>query len=269
MLLRFTKMHGAGNDFVIVDRRAKPAGADDIAAATCRRLGDRHTGIGFDQMLVIGASDDADAQVRIFNADGSEAAQCGNGLRCVARYLSEVSGGRGRWRLDGLAGPCEARVDDDGLVSVSMGRPDWSTDAAGCLQTSPVTLAGEEIAFTPVSLGNPHAVVAVADVAGAAVEDIGTAMQAVFANGVNVGFMQQTGPDTLRLRVFERGVGETRACGSGACAAAVVAMRGRPETREFAVSLPGGQLMVRWAGENETVWLRGPAQRVFEGRVEI
>ncbi len=271
MHLQFTKMHGAGNDFVIVDERAQPAAGGRIDAAACRGLADRHTGIGFDQMLLIGPAthDGADASVRIFNADGSEAAQCGNGLRCVARYLSDSAGGRDHWRLDSLAGHTEATTHGDGLVSITMGIPRWSAAATGCLEASPVTLDGREIAFTAVSLGNPHAVIAVEDAAAAAVETIGPAMQALFADGVNVGFMQRTGPDSLLLRVFERGVGETRACGSGACAAAVVAIRRQPDTAELTVNLPGGQLMVRWAGENQTVWLKGPAQRVFEGRIEV
>ena len=271
MILQFTKMHGAGNDFVIVDQRERPIDFDLIDAAARQRLAERHTGIGFDQMLVIGLPehDGADASVRIFNADGSEVAQCGNGLRCVASYLSGVTAGRDHWRLDGRAGLSQARIHADGLVSIGMGVPQWGADATGCQQASPVTLGAREVAFTAVSMGNPHAVIAVDDVASAPVDEIGVAMQAVFAHGVNVGFMQQTGPANLKLRVFERGVGETRACGSGACAAAVVAIRGQPDTQEFTIDLPGGQLMVRWVGENEAVWLKGPAQRVFEGLIEI
>lgn len=269
--IRFTKMHGAGNDFVVIDSRAELYDGDTLDAARRRALANRHTGIGFDQMLVIEPPrrNGTDAWLRIFNADGTEVQQCGNGLRCVALYLHDVSHRQRNWRLDGLGGRVDAIVEADGSVSVAMSAPVFGAKATGARSQSPVTIDSREVAFAPVSMGNPHAVVAVDDVADAPVATLGSALQEHFEDGVNVGFAQRRAADELALRVYERGAGETLACGTGACAAAVVAMRATPGVEEIAVHLPGGRLMVRWAGDGEPVWLRGPAQRVFEGSIDL
>lgn len=267
----FTKMHGAGNDFVVIDSREQLYDGDTLDAERRRALGDRHTGIGFDQMLVIEPPrrSGTDAWLRIFNSDGAEVQQCGNGLRCIARYLHDVSHRQRHWRLDGLGGRVEAVVENDGQVSVALGAPAFGAAATGCLTTPPVQVEGREVDFELVSMGNPHAVIAVDDIETAPVARLGPALQEFFAHGVNVGFAQRESPGALALRVYERGAGETRACGTGACAAAVAALRAMPGVEAMEVNLPGGRLMVRWAGEGEPVWLRGPAQRVFEGRIEL
>lgn len=266
----FTKMHGAGNDFVVIDRLS-----DDSVplpdAARRRELADRHTGIGYDQMLVIAAPrrEDSDAYIHIYNADGKAAAQCGNGLRCIVRYLADRYGRRD-WRLDGIAGPIPAHTEPDGTVSVSVGIPQFGMAATGAQNEPPFTVGDARYPASLVSVGNPHAVIAVDDMATAPVEQVGNALQRYFKDGVNVGFAAQTGPAQIALRVWERGVGETRACGTGAVAAAVTAIKAQ-EFRELsmAVRLPGGQLMVKWAGPADEVWLRGPAQQVYEGSFTV
>ena len=262
MRVAFTKMHGAGNDFVVIDGRDQTISLD---AAKCRELGNRHTGIGFDQLLLIENDIDADVLVRIFNADGTEVGQCGNGLRCVAAWLSRREGHE-RLRLNGRAGITEAVIETPNHVGISLPVPDFSPAASGCNTSSPVTIDGDAIGFDTVYIGNPHAVVTVKDVAKAPVDRLGAALQRHFEHGVNVGFSGRCRDGELHLRVFERGVGETQACGSGACAAALVAMRLSRQLSMTTVRLPGGQLMVRWAGEGEPVWLHGPAEEVFEGQ---
>lgn len=263
-------MHGAGNDFVLIDAREQLCDGDTLTAGRRRELADRHTGIGFDQLLVIERPrrSDTDIWLRIFNADGTEVQQCGNGLRCVARFATDVGHGQRQWKVDGLGGRVLAVVDERNEVSVRMPAPVFGGDATGCQTASPVMVDGREVHFTTVSLGNPHAVVAVDDVASAPVALVGPALQPHFRAGVNVGFAARRAADEIALRVYERGAGETLACGTGACAAAVVALRDDPADGEVAVSLPGGRLVVRWAGEGEPVWLSGPAQRVFEGIIE-
>ena len=263
-------MHGAGNDFVVIDARSELYDGDTLGAERRRELGHRHTGIGFNQMLVIERPrrSGTDAWLRIFNADGTEVQQCGNGLRCIARFLHDSAHGQQHWKLDGLGGRVQAKVEDDGSVSVQMPAPVFGDEATGCIGPSPVMIEGRQMSFTAVSMGNPHAVIAVDDLSAAPVATLGPALQPYFRAGVNVGFAERRGPGELALRVFERGSGETLACGTGACAAAVVALRDDPEHTEVAISLPGGRLMVRWAGQGEPVWLRGPAARVYEGTID-
>ena len=268
---RFAKMHGAGNDFVVIDLRGATAPSPSRIAA----LGDRHTGIGFDQLLGIDAPADPDAvaDYRIWNSDGSPARQCGNGARCIAAWLRRegVATGR-RFRLGSPAGPVDVEVLDDGRYAVSMGRPQFAPKAipvraAEADGACDVDLPSGRVRFGAVSMGNPHAVIEVPSAADADVATIAPALQAsgAFPDGVNVGFAQVLAPDRIRLRVFERGAGETLACGSGACAAvAVLVLRGRV-ARRVAVELPGGTLEVHWPDDDAPVTMAGPATFVFDG----
>jgi len=276
MQIEFTKMHGLGNDFMLFDL---PAAAPMPTAAQWRALSDRHTGIGFDQALVLQPPrrHGSDAFYRIFNADGSEVEQCGNGARCVAALLHR----RGRLNgdtvaIDCNAGQMRARVLPDDLVSIDLGVPNFDPrslpfDVPAQNATYSLSAGGEHIEIGAVSIGNPHAVLHVDSVDDAPVERIGRALQsnAHFPKQVNVGFMQVLDLAHIRLRVYERGVGETLACGTGACAAAVVGHHLGLLGKDVEVRVPGGVLSVHWGGPGQSVWLTGPAQRSFEGRVEI
>ncbi|MCD9027218.1 diaminopimelate epimerase [Luteimonas sp. BDR2-5] len=277
--LRFSKMHGAGNDFIVLDLRG---GAAPPSPALCRALADRHTGVGCDQILTIEAprSAGAVASYRIWNADGSAAGQCGNGARCVAAWLVRDGAAAGvRFTLDSPAGDHGVDVLDAGNYRVAMGVPRFDPAAvplrgfdraqalyelgAGELQSGD---AGP-LRFGAVSMGNPHAVLEVADADAAPVATLGPLLQRSprFPESVNVGFAEVVDRGHVRLRVFERGVGETRACGSGACAAvAALVRRGRVD-REVTVSLPGGALRIAWPDDTATLTMAGPAAFVFEG----
>ena len=272
MSLRFTKMHGIGNDFVVLDRRAATA---PMSAELARRLADRHVGVGCDQAMTIERSDDAAAAFRygIYNADGSVAGQCGNGLRCVVRWLAERGLVRGQGiRLIGPSGPVMADLLEDGRIRVDMGVPKFAAaDVPLAIATSQprysLDLDGQRIDFGALSMGNPHAVIEVDDVAAAPVAALGARIETheVFPDRVNVGFAQVVDRGHVRLRVFERGVGETLACGSGACAAvAVLRTWGRVDA-DVRVTLPGGDLQISWSGAGHPVWMTGPATIVFEG----
>lgn len=276
MRLDFVKMHGLGNDFMLVDV------ANDAAlpsAAQWRRLGNRHTGIGFDQALVLQPPRrrDSDIYYRVFNADGGEAEQCGNGLRCIAALLHERHRGRnGLLTLEGPTGTLQARVLPDGEVMAEIGQPNF--DPASLPFDTPerrasyqLRLDGERYEFGAVSLGNPHAVLRVERVEAAPVERVGRALQssARFPRQVNVGFMQVIDHAHIRLRVFERGAGETQACGTGACAAVVVGRDLGVLGPDVEVRVPGGALSVHWDGPGHSVWLTGPACKAFEGYVEL
>lgn len=268
-------MHGLGNDFVIIDARnmrLKPSGA------RIRELAHRRTGIGFDQALVLEAPRHVatHAFYRIFNADGQEVEQCGNGARCLAKLLFSQSANTDVLHIESAGGMVEARPYENGLVAVSMGVPNFDphslpfeTDAE-CV-VYPLDIAGTEVEIGVVSLGNPHAVLQVESADQAPVERLGPAMEnhPRFARGTNVGFMQVLDPGHLKLRVHERGVGETLACGTGACAAVAIAGRWRTMEENVRVDLPGGRLMVSWAGPGNVIWLTGPAEKVFEGHTEL
>ena len=270
---RFAKMHGAGNDFVVIDLRGATAtGPSRIAA-----LGDRHTGIGFDQLLGIDAPADPDAvaDYRIWNSDGSPARQCGNGARCIAAWLRRegIATGR-RFRLGSPAGPVDVEVLDDGRHAVSMGRPQFAAanipvGAAEADGAYAVDLPSGRVRFGAVSMGNPHAVIEVPSAADADVATLAPALQArdEFPDGVNVGFAQVVAPGRIRLRVFERGAGETLACGSGACAAVAVLVRQGRVSRRVAVELPGGTLDIHWPDDDAPVTMAGPATFVFDGEL--
>jgi diaminopimelate epimerase len=276
MRLDFTKMHGLGNDFIVFDA-ATPAAVP--TAADLRRLSDRRTGIGFDQALVLEPPHRAgtDVYYRIFNADGSEVEQCGNGARCIARLVASRRGEVGRpLRMDSPGGVVQAQLRADGLVSVAMGVPDFEPASLPFLAPAAAasyaleTGAGQ-LEIAAVSIGNPHAVIRVRSVADAPVDSIGPAVEnhPRFPRRVNVGFLEILAPDHVRLRVFERGVGETQACGTGACAAVAVGRRHGPLAEEVNVDVPGGRLIVRWPGPGEPIWLTGPAETAFTGQVEL
>lgn len=274
MRLEFTKMHGLGNDFVVFD-------APDslpLDGSLLRRLANRHTGIGFDQALVLETPRRADtaAFYRVFNADGVEVEQCGNGARCIAALLASRGLGRaGAVAMDSPAGLIQARLLAGGLVSVDMGPVRFDPrslpfDAQTEAQRYALDLPGGSVEIGAVSIGNPHAVLAVESVETAAVERLGPAIESHprFPKRVNAGFMQIVDRAHIRLRVYERGAGETLACGTGACAAVAVGRRWGELDREVHVSVRGGELRVNWTpGEN--VWLTGPAQVSFAGHVEV
>jgi diaminopimelate epimerase len=276
MRLDFTKMHGLGNDFIVFDA---PRPGDLPPPATLRRLADRRTGVGFDQALVLGPPrrDGTDVYYRIFNADGSEVEQCGNGARCIARLVASRVADRERMlALDSPGGIVNARLRADGLVSVAMGVPDFRPaslpfEAPEEAPGYSVSLPGGPVEFGAVSVGNPHAVIRVRSVKDAPVDSVGPAMEnhPRFPRRVNVGFLEIVAPDHVRLRVYERGVGETRACGTGACAAVAIGRRHGPLAEEVRVDVPGGRLIVQWPGPGEPIWLTGPAETAFEGHVDI
>ena len=273
--LRFSKMHGAGNDFVVLDLRD---GAPPPAPGLCRALADRHTGVGCDQILTIGrpATPGALASYGIWNSDGSSAIQCGNGARCVAAWLVRdgAAAGAPRFVLDSPAGAHVVDALGGGRFRIAMGVPRFEpaqVPLSGIAQAQAVyevALPGiGPLRFGAVSMGNPHAVIEVDDVAGADVARIGAALQAspLFPASVNVGFAQVLDRGRIRLRVYERGVGETLACGSGACAAVAVLVRAGRVDREVSVSLPGGELHIAWPGDRAEVGMAGPTAFVFEG----
>jgi diaminopimelate epimerase len=275
MTLRFTKMHGLGNDFVVIDGISQTVALDP---EQIRRLADRHFGIGCDQVLLVEASDrpDADFRYRIFNADGGEVEQCGNGARCFARFVRDRGlTDRDELRVSTAGGLLALRLRSDGRVAVDMGQPRLEPAEIPFFATAragryPVAADGVELEIGVVSMGNPHAVLVVDDVARAPVAHLGPLLErhGRFPNRTNVGFMQILTPDHIRLRVFERGAGETLACGSGACAAVVAGRLWGLLWPNVRVELPGGELTVHWAGEGESVVMTGPAVTVFEGWIE-
>jgi len=271
--LRFSKMHGLGNDFVIVDCRA---GALPLDVAAIRKLGDRHFGVGFDQLITIERARDASCEFAygVWNTDGSTARQCGNGVRCVVRWLVRAGAldASGAVKLESPSGPIAVELLADGRVRVDMGEPRFAPAAIPLVAEKAqdryvIDVAGNEVELGAVSMGNPHAVVEVDDVAAAPVEALGPQIEHAdaFPERCNVGFVQRRSRGAVGLRVWERGVGETLACGSGACAAVAVLRKRGEVDNEVAVTLPGGTLEIRWNGPGETLWMTGPATFVFEG----
>jgi diaminopimelate epimerase len=276
MRVAFTKMHGVGNDFVVLDA---PPAEPLLEPASLRRLADRRTGVGFDQALVLEAPRRADTEVfyRVFNADGDEVEQCGNGARCIAALLHRRGRTRGgRVRLESPAGVVEACVRPDASVSVDMGVPNFDPrslpfDAPAEADSYALEVAGGTVEIGAVSLGNPHAVLVVPSVEAAPVGTLGPEIErhARFPRRVNAGFLEIVDRSHLKLRVYERGVGETLACGTGACAATAVAGRRGLIDAQVRVEVRGGELRVNWAGRGEHIWLSGPAEVSFEGHVEV
>ncbi|HTD10500.1 MAG TPA: diaminopimelate epimerase [Steroidobacteraceae bacterium] len=275
MRIDFTKMHGAGNDFVVFDA---PADQSLLQPQLLRALADRRTGIGFDQALILEKPRRADRGVyyRIFNADGDEVEQCGNGARCIAALLQHRGAAHnGSLTLDSPAGLVQARIDGK-EVSVDMGVPNFDprslpfdTDTES--DSYSLELAGRTLAIGAVSIGNPHAVLTVASVAAAPVETLGPQIERHprFSKRVNAGFLEIVDRAQVRLRVWERGAGETRSCGTGACAAVAIGRRRGLLGEQVRVSVRGGELRVNWAGPGEHIWLTGPAEISFEGHVEV
>ena len=278
-VLKFTKMHGLGNDFMVIDGISQHF---DPAAAPIAEWADRHRGIGFDQLLLVEAPPlpEAEFGYRIFNADGSEVEQCGNGARCFARFVHEKGLSRNRRiKVATAKGLIVLNLQGNGLVTVDMGEPRLAAadipfapspgEAADALWHE-IGLDGASARFSCVNMGNPHAVLVVDDVHRAPVAEWGARLERhpQFPDRVNVGFMQVLDTHHIRLRVFERGTGETQACGTGACAAVVAGMRAGLLAQQGAVcvSLPGGDLQIEWAADNH-VLMSGPAATVFEGTV--
>jgi diaminopimelate epimerase len=270
--LRFSKMHGAGNDFVILDLRD---GAKVPDARLARALGDRHTGIGFDQLLTIESSirPDCVARYRIWNSDGSLAQQCGNGARCVAAWLRRDGAAEGdSYALDSPAGVIDVAHLGGGRYSLAMGVPEFRPERIpfqAPIELPEYRLAVDDdvVKFGAASMGNPHAVISVASVDNAPVHTLGPALQLQkeFTESVNVGFAEIVSTDHIRLRVYERGAGETLACGSGACAAVAVLVRQGKVGRHVRVSLPGGELEIDWPRDDDPIRMAGPTAFVYEG----
>jgi len=276
MFLKFTKMHGAGNDFVVIDgiRQSVALSPEQI-----RRLADRHFGVGCDQLLLVEKSrrDDADFRYRIFNADGGEVEQCGNGARCFVRFVHDKKlTGKKEIVVETKSGLVSPRLEDDGRVTVNMGTPIFEPARIPFISDSdvavqPLQVGDAVIEISAVSMGNPHAVQVVADVDSAPVAGQGPLIErhARFPNRVNAGFMQVIDRGHIKLRVHERGAGETLSCGTGACAAVVTGIRRGLLDDTVHVATRGGVLTIHWAGDNAPVLMTGPALTVFEGSIEL
>jgi diaminopimelate epimerase len=275
MKLKFTKMHGLGNDFVVIDGVNQ---AVLLPPEQIRRLADRHFGVGCDQVLLIEtASGDADFRYRIFNADGGEVEQCGNGARCFVRYVHDYGmTSKDEIRVETLGGLIVPRLESSGEVTVNMGEPRFEPEEIPFLAIKrapayPLDIGGGEIEISVVSMGNPHAVQLVEEVDDALVSSQGALIERHprFPRRVNAGYMQILDRRHIRLRVYERGAGETLACGTGACAAVVVGIQRGLLDSSVEVRLRGGTLLVRWAGETQPVWMTGPALTVFDGEIDL
>lgn len=276
MLLEFTKMHGLGNDFVVIDLIRQRAYLD---ATTIQRMAHRHFGIGFDQLLIVEPPDfpNVDFKYRIFNADGSEVEQCGNGVRCFARFVHEQQlTHKTKIKVQTKAGIVEPELGPNGWVRVNMGYPKFLPQEIPFLAEEQEELYrldlanNQNILIDVVNMGNPHAVTIVPDVLTADVATLGPQIESHvrFPERVNAGFMQIIDEKHARLRVFERGVGETLACGTGACAAAVSAMRRGLLGNEVEIQLAGGSLHIAWR-DGDVVWMTGPTANVYEGRFDL
>ncbi|SEL64256.1 diaminopimelate epimerase [Halomonas daqiaonensis] len=276
MLLHFTKMQGLGNDFMVVDLVTQRA---RLADDQIRQLADRRFGIGFDQLLVVEPPRDPemDFRYRIYNADGSEVENCGNGARCFARFVRDQRlTHKHEIHVETAGGPLTLVVEDDGRVSVDMGAPRFAPEtlpfeAAEERVLHALEVDGQRLEIGIVSMGNPHAVLRVDDVDTAPVERLGPALEAHprFPRRVNAGFMQVVTPHEIRLRVYERGSGETLACGTGACAAVASGIRQGLLESPVTVHLRGGDLRIDWAGDDTSLIMTGPAECVFDGRIVL
>jgi len=276
MLLKFTKMHGLGNDFVVFDGIQQTVG---LSPDAIRQIADRRTGIGCDQVLIVEppSQSGADFRYRIFNADGSEVEQCGNGVRCFALFVRDKGfTDKDEIAVETLSGVIYPRVLSNNLVEVDMGTPEFDPKeipfvAEDRQTTYELDVGGESITIGAVSMGNPHAVQVVVDVDKAPVSVQGPLIECHerFPQRVNAGFMQVIDRGHIRLRVYERGVGETRACGTGACAAMAVGRQMGLVDDRVTVDLPGGSLDISWVGSDKPVFMTGPAVTVFEGEIDL
>ncbi|WP_213878214.1 diaminopimelate epimerase [Pseudomonas sp. dw_358] len=276
MLLRFTKMHGLGNDFMVLDLVSQHA---HIQPKHAKQWGNRNTGIGFDQLLLVEApsNPEVDFRYRIFNSDGSEVEQCGNGARCFARFvLDKRLTAKKLIRVETRSGIIELDVRNDGQICVNMGAPrlvpaDIPFQADAQALSYPLQVEAQSVEVAAVSMGNPHAVLRVDDIDSAPVHELGPKIEQHprFPLRVNVGFLQVIDRSRAQLRVWERGAGETQACGTGACAAAVAAISQGWMDSPVSIDLPGGRLCIEWGGPGQPVLMTGPAVRVYEGQVRL
>jgi diaminopimelate epimerase len=276
MKLRFTKMHGAGNDFVVIDGVTQSI---SLTPAQLRFLGDRHFGVGCDQILLVepAGSPDADFRYRIFNSDGGEVEQCGNGSRCFVRFVHEKGLSDKRTiRVETAKGMLVLQMQQDGTVTVDMGAPRFAPaeipfDAPVEAVTYPLDVAGRNVDINAISMGNPHAVQVVDDVDTAPVATEGPLIEhhPRFPQRVNAGFMQIVSRSEIRLRVYERGAGETLACGTGACAAVVAGIERGLLDHDVLVHARGGDLRISWAGRGQSVMMTGPATTVFDSEITL
>jgi len=276
MMLRFSKMHGLGNDFVVFDATTNEL---SLSPEQARYIADRHFGIGCDQILIVEKPRSAETEFyyRIFNADGSEVEQCGNGARCFARFVTERNLSQNNVLHVGTAkGNITLYLQDNNQVRVNMGVPEFEPTRIPVgfskqATTYQATVDNDSLEFMSVSMGNPHAVLIVDDVNSAPVETLGPLLEShsLFPERINVGFMAIKSRQQIDLRVFERGSGETLACGTGACAAMVCGKNSGLLDNEVIVSLPGGQLTISWQGPGEPVWMTGPAEFVVEGEITL
>jgi diaminopimelate epimerase len=274
--LSFTKMHGLGNDFVVFDGIRQEL---SLSSAQIRFLANRHLGVGCDQLLLVERPirSDVDFRYRIFNADGQEVSQCGNGARCFARFVRDQGlTTSGEIRVETASGIITLFMESDSIVRVNMGVPSLEPADIPFLPLSQssssyqLSMGGQEVTFSVVSMGNPHAVIIVPDVAVAAVDQAPVLQKSAhFPEGVNVGFMAIHSPAEISLRVIERGVGETLACGTGACAAVVAGRVSGQLADEVQVRLAGGLLTIAWQGVGTPVWMSGPTESVFEGQINL
>jgi len=274
MKLEFTKMQGIGNDFVVVDAYTKPV---FLSQSQIRRIADRHFGVGCDQLLMVERPTlpDTDFRYRIFNADGSEVEQCGNGARCLVRFVHDKGlSNKTEIRVETASGIITPALESDGQVTVNMGIPRFEPSSIPLIadKISPIyqlTVENKEIVISALSMGNPHAVQIVDNVDTAPVTQQGPLIEshARFPQKVNAGYMQILERQHIRLRVFERGSDETLACGTGACAASVAGIQLGKLESPVLVSMRGGELVIRWDGPNSPVWMTGPAETVFDGQI--
>ncbi len=272
MAIVFQKMHGAGNDFVLLDLREQSYAID---ADKARALADRHTGVGCDQLLILRQPADREclADFEVWNADGSQAEQCGNGVRCIGLYLSRCGETpRGTFSIGGPAARIELEVLEDGQVRADMGQPEFDAVRVPVSAESEdgwytIEAGSRNLQIGAVSMGNPHALLPVTNIRSPEITVLGAAISshASFPQGCNAGFAQVLNPETIRLRVFERGAGETRACGSGACAAVAILHRAGLVGQKVRVLQEGGTLIIEWQGNHARLMMTGPAIHVFEG----
>lgn len=275
MKVQFTKMQGLGNDFVVINATHEPF---KLTSSQIQCMANRRFGVGFDQLLVLESSSraDIDFNFRIFNADGSEVGQCGNGARCIARFIVEQNLSAAReFTISTLSDVLHLRLENDGKVSVRMGVPHFEPAdvpfvADGLANLYDVTVDNQSVKLGVVNIGNPHAIIPVAQIDTGLLSTLGAQLSTHerFPQGANVGFMQVVNPHNIRLRVYERGTGETLACGSGACAAVAVGRRNGLLQERVMVSQPGGSLSIHWQGPDTPVLMTGPATTVFQGEWE-
>lgn len=277
MQINFTKMHGLGNDFVVIDGVNQKF---SFASARIKALADRHFGIGFDQLLIVenvAAGSDADFSYRIFNADGNEVAQCGNGARCFAHFvLAKQLTDKNLIKVDTHAGQLSLKTNQNGLISVDMGIPNHNPKSIPLHSEQEkkfytAIIDGVTREFAAVQLGNPHAVLQVQDINSVPVATLGSKLQkhSIFPEQANIGFMQLIDRQQIKLRVYERGANETLACGSGACAAVIIGIEQGLLDNKVKVKLRGGELEISWLGRGKSVFMTGPVATVFDGIIKI